>query len=153
MAWLDLLAERQIATEPLTTPTSTGTAPLVVLAEPEFMAAVRDALRNFHRPDALRTNPLLRSRVVSESAGSGADETGRITALRDLLKEAAESLQASPRETKRYRALYRTYFNPAPSQERAAELLDLPFSTYRRHLKGGGTRVGEILWQKEIGGR
>jgi hypothetical protein len=49
--------------------------------------------------------------------------------------------------------LYRTYFDPAPSQERAAELLDLPFSTYRRHLEGGGTRVGEILWQKEIGGR
>jgi long-chain acyl-CoA synthetase len=33
-----------------------------------------------------------------------------------------------------------------------AELLDLPFSTYRRHLKAGLTRVAELLWQKEIGG-
>ena len=81
------------------------------------------------------------------------DETERATALQDLLKEAAESLRASPREAKCYRALYRTYLEPAPNQERAAELLGLPFSTYRRHLKGGVTRVGEILWQKEIGGR
>ncbi len=70
--------------------------------------------------------------------------------MKELLEEAAGSLRASPREAKCYRALYHTYFNPAPTQERAAELLDLPFSTYRRHLKGGVTRVGEILWQKEI---
>jgi hypothetical protein len=153
MAWLDLLAEREIATEPLAASPSTETTPLVVLDESEFTRAVRDALRNFHRPHALRTNPLLRSRMVVERAGAGADDTAGIAALQDLLKEAAESLQASPREAKCYRALYRTYLNPAPNQQSAAELLDLPFSTYRRHLKGGVTRVGEILWQKEIGGR
>jgi hypothetical protein len=153
MAWLDLLAEREIATEPLDASPSTETAPLVVLDESEFTVAVQDALRNFHRPDALRANPLLRSRIVAERAGTGADETGQIVALQDLLKECAESLQASPREAKCYRALYRTYLSPAPNQQRAAELLGLPFSTYRRHLKGGVTRVGEILWQKEIGGR
>jgi hypothetical protein len=153
MAWLDLLAEREIATEPLDASPSTETAPLVVLGESEFAVAVQDALRNFHRPDALRANPLLRSRIVAERAGTGTDETGQIVALQDLLKECAESLQASPREAKCYRALYRTYLSPAPNQQRAAELLGLPFSTYRRHLKGGVTRVGDILWQKEIGGR
>jgi hypothetical protein len=76
----------------------------------------------------------------------------RTTARGSALYEAA-SLQASPREAKSYRALHRTYLDPAPSQERAAELLGLPFSTYRRHLKGGMTRVVEILWQREIGGR
>ena len=153
MSWLDLLAEREITTEPLAvSPSTIDTEPLVVLDESELMMAVRDALRNFHRPDKLHTNPLLRSRIVAERAGNVADETGRVTALHDLLKEAAESLQASPREAKCYRALYRTYLEPAPSQERAAELLGLPFSTYRRHLKGGVMRVGEILWQKEIGG-
>jgi hypothetical protein len=125
----------------------------MVLDESEFTAAVRDALRNFHRPNALRANPLLRSRVVAEHAGTGADEPGKIAALQDLLKEAVESLQASPREAKCYRALHRTYLSPAPNQQRAAEALGLPFSTYRRHLKGRVTRVGEILWQKEIGGR
>lgn len=152
MAWLDLLAEREIAAEPLSV-TPPESEPLVVLSESGFALAVKDALRNFHRPDKLRGNPLLRSRMVVERAGAGADDNAGISALRDLLKEAAESLQVSPREAKCYRALHRTYLNPAPNQERAAELLGLPFSTYRRHLKVGVTRVGEILWQKELGGQ
>jgi hypothetical protein len=152
MAWLDLLAEREMATEPLAV-TPTETTPLVVLGESDFVASVRDALRNFHRTDELRTNPLLRSRVVVERAGAGVDDSAGIAALRDLLVEATETLQGSPREAKHYRALHHTYLNPAPNQERAADLLGLPFSTYRRHLKGGISRVGEILWQKEIGGQ
>ncbi|NJL21123.1 MAG: hypothetical protein HC895_10360 [Leptolyngbyaceae cyanobacterium SM1_3_5] len=40
---------------------------------------------------------------------------------------------------------------PAATQEKAAELLDLPFSTFRRHLKAGITRVTEILWFQETG--
>ena len=148
MAWMDLLAERETAAEPLAV-SPPAITPLVVLGEADFAKAVRDALRNFHRPEELRTNPLFRSRMVVERAGTDAG----IGALRDLLQEAAESLQSSPREAKGYRALHRTYLDPAPSQERAAELLSLPFSTYRRHLKGGITRVVEILWQKEIGGR
>jgi hypothetical protein len=151
MAWLDLLAEREIAAEPLAV-SGAESVPLVVLGEPDFAAAVRDALRNFHRSDDLRTNPLLRSRVVVERAGSGADDSTGVAALRDLLTEAAQSLRASPRDVKCYRALHRTYLDPAPSQERAAELLGLPFSTYRRHLKTGISRVGEILWQREICG-
>ncbi len=152
MAWLDLLAEREIAAEPLAV-SPAATTPLVVLGESDFAGAVRDALRNFHRSQKLRTNPLLRSRMVVERAGTDADDSAGIGALRNLLEEAAESLQASPREAKNYRALHRTYLDPAPSQERAAELLSLPFSTYRRHLQGGITRVVEILWQREIGGR
>jgi hypothetical protein len=34
----------------------------------------------------------------------------------------------------------------------AAERLDLPFSTYRRHLKTGIARVTELLWQHEVSG-
>jgi hypothetical protein len=152
VAWMELLAEREIAAEPLAVPPPV-TAPLVVLGEKDFAAAIRDALRSFHSPKDLRANPLLRSRMVVERAGTDADDSAGIDALRSLLEEAAESLQASPREAKGYRALHRTYLEPAPSQERAAELLGLPFSTYRRHLKGGITRVVEILWQKEIGSR
>jgi hypothetical protein len=151
-AWLDLLAEREIAAEPLAVSQPEST-PLVVLGESDFAEAVRDALRNFHRSEELRTNPLLRSRMVVERVGADADDSAGIGALRDLLEEAADSLHASPREAKSYRALHRTYLDPAPSQERAAELLGLPFSTYRRHLKGGITRVVEILWHREIGGR
>jgi hypothetical protein len=33
----------------------------------------------------------------------------------------------------------------------AAELLNLPFSTYRRHLKEGIENVVETLWKGELG--
>jgi DNA-directed RNA polymerase specialized sigma24 family protein len=52
---------------------------------------------------------------------------------------------------KQYRALAHTYVHPAPTQEQAAEILDMPFSTYRRHLKEGIDHITEILWQEEIG--
>ena len=50
------------------------------------------------------------------------------------------------------RALERTYLRPAPTQEAAAELLDLPFSTYRGHLTRGVERVVDWLWQRELYG-
>ena len=69
-----------------------------------------------------------------------------------MLDEAAELLKASPREVKLYRVLYHTYLHPASTQEQAAELLDLPFSTYRRHLKAAVARLAEMLWQWELPG-
>jgi hypothetical protein len=124
--------------------------PLVVLSQPEFVEAVRDALQGFARPDALQNNPLLRSRLVMEQVATNADTQERIAALQSLVQEAAQSLESSPRDAKCYRALYHTYLHPAPTQEQAAEILNLPFSTYRRHLKNGMTRVAEMLWHREI---
>jgi hypothetical protein len=152
MVWLDLLAEREISPEPMEVAPA-DTKPLVVLGEEDFAGAVKDALRNFGRAGELRTNPLLRSRMVVERTGAAADDAAMIEDLRALLREAVDSLQATPRDAKCYRALRRTYLDPAPSQERAAKMLGLPFSTYRRHLKGGITRVTGILWQRELGGR
>ncbi len=57
-----------------------------------------------------------------------------------------------PRDDKLLRAVERTYLRPAPSQEAAAELLGLPFSTYRRHLTGGVGRVVAWLWDREVYG-
>ena len=48
------------------------------------------------------------------------------------------------------RALERTYLRPAPTQEAAAELLGLPFSTYRGHLTRGVERVVDWLWRREL---
>ena len=39
----------------------------------------------------------------------------------------------------------------APTQAAAAELLDLPTTTYRRHLTAGIARLTELLWQEETG--
>ena len=47
--------------------------------------------------------------------------------------------------------LRRTYLSPAPTQEAAAEVLGLPFSTYRRHLAKAVDELTERLWAREIG--
>jgi hypothetical protein len=148
-AWLSVLAEREIAASPPTSP-PTAEAAVIVLSETEFASAVRAALRDFTQPDRLADNPLARSRLVVDRAGRSADARQRAAALQAILRSTAESLQASPRETKLYRAVYHTYLQPAPTQERAAELLDMPFSTYRRHLKSGLQRLIDRLWQREI---
>jgi hypothetical protein len=148
MAWLALLAERETAAGTRAPAPAPVTEALVVLSAEGFATAVREALRDLARPDVLRQNPLVRSRLVVERAGLGGD---RCLALQTLLRQAAEALQAAPREAKLYRAVHHTYFQPLATQEQVAELLDLPFSTYRRHLKAGVTRLIEMLWQQELG--
>jgi hypothetical protein len=150
LAWLELLGQREIATEAEAEPPR-PVATAVVLSQPEFAAAARDALRDLTRPDALRQNPLLRSRLVLDRAGATARPAERAAALQNLLRDAIATLQRAPRDAKLYRALLHTYVEPAPTQERAAELLDVPFSTYRRHLTSGVGRVVELLWGWELG--
>ncbi|HEY8491056.1 MAG TPA: ATP-binding protein [Dehalococcoidia bacterium] len=148
--WLRVMGERELATG-LTLEemkADTQTPALVVLSQPDFEDGVRRALRDYTRPDALATNPLLRSRLVVERAG----ERPQPADLQAVLREAAEVLRANLRDEKLYRAVHRTYLEPAPTQEAAAELLDLPFSTYRRHLTAGVQRITEWLWQRELYG-
>ena len=149
--WLGVLAEREVATSPQAAAPPQPTPTLVVLSEPDFAGAVHDALRDFKRAAALSSNPLLNSRLVAQKAGNHAPEPQRITTLQKLIEDAAVTLQATPKETKYFRALYHTYFQPAANQEQAAELLDLPFSTYRRHLTRGVEHVTDVLWGMEIG--
>jgi len=157
MAWLALLGEREISGGAQGAPPPQAAEPLVVLSQDEFGQAVRDALRDFARPDLLRGSPLLRSRMIVEQTGpqaASAPQTGpseRVALLQSLLRAGAETLQASPRDAKLYRAVFHTYFQPMATQEQVAELLDLPFSTYRRHLKAGVARVADVLWSREIG--
>ena len=70
-------------------------------------------------------------------------------ALRATLIDAAGVLHGHPRDERLFRAVDRTYLRPAPTQERAAELLGLPFSTYRRHLAQGVARIAARLWERE----
>lgn len=151
-AWLGLLAERETAPTAEAPMARPATTPVLVLSADEFAQAVRLALRDVAAPELLRGNPLLRSRLVLERGGEPGDDDTRAAVLAGLLKRAAEPLLASPRDAKLYRALEATYFRPAATQEQAAERLDLPFSTYRRHLKSGVDWLTERLWQKELGG-
>ncbi|WP_421107661.1 ATP-binding protein [Streptomyces sp. NEAU-S77] len=115
---------------------------LAVLSRPDFDAALRDALRCWHRPDTLSSNPLSRSRLVADTG----------TSLRDVLKGAIDTLDSDPRSTKAHRALTMTFINGAPTQEAAARRLGLPFSTYRRHLTLGIQQVSDLLWRQELHG-
>ncbi|HEY8474208.1 MAG TPA: ATP-binding protein [Natronosporangium sp.] len=148
--WFELMEERELLTAESEIPTRPAPAapPLVVLSEPEFVAAVRRALRDYSRPRALAASPLLRSRVTMAPGNPrpGPDD------LRRVLREAAETLRGNPRDEKLYRAVHRTYLEPAATQELAAERLGLPFSTYRRHLTAGVDRIAEWLWQRELSG-
>jgi hypothetical protein len=149
--WMALKADRYSQTEidldALEMPKSPTSRPILVLSEPEFVDAVRRALRDYTRPDLLAENPLLRSRLIAErEAGSPA------VALQALLGEAVAMLKGNPKDEKLYRALWHTYFEPAATQEQTAELLDLPFSTYRYHLTTGVERVAAWLWKHELQG-
>lgn len=149
--WLERLATREVATD--TTAAPLDETPIVVLSYTDFVAAVRDALRDIANTEALRTSPLLRARFIVEQAGFNTGQSERVALLQSLLREACEQLRASPQTLKFYRALYHTYLQPAATQEQAAEVLDVPFSTYRRHLKAGVTHLADLLWQHEMGGQ
>jgi len=149
MAWWRVLGERREASlvaGPVARPERP--APLIVLSQPAFRDAVRSALRDYARPQALAANPLTRSRLVIESS-SGNDTAA---ALRALIRSAVESLNTHPRDQKLFRALWHTYIEPEPTHEKAADLLGLPFSTYRRHLASGTEAVTSRLWQRELRG-
>lgn len=149
MAWLGLMAEREIAMNIPESPTRPKES-FVVLSKSDFAEAVRNALRDVNDELALLSNPLLRSQLVSRQADSNKETVTLISALQNLLKDTTVSLQDTPRQLKFYKALHHTYFQPAATQEQAAELLDLPFSTYRRHLRSGIDFVTERLWAQEL---
>ena len=108
--WLERMTERELGDEaPAPSPERRPEA-LLALSQAEFSDAVRRALRDLHRPDALATNPLTRTRVVRERRA----ELPAPEALRELLYEAVAALRADPRGEKLVRALERTYLRPAP---------------------------------------
>ena len=154
--WLALLARKETAGDQDAGGVTIAAPPrqadtLLVLSEPEFASAIRDALRQFSQPALLRSSPLLRSRVASRLNAPGAGAEERVEALRTVLREGAEALQTSPRTVKGYHSVRLTYLEPVASQEQAADLLDLPFSTYRRHLAAGIAEMTRRLWLQEIG--
>lgn len=150
-SYLDLLAQREMSQSPETIERPSVIEPVMVLSKPDFSEALINALRDFTRPDMLLTNPLLRSRLVIEEMSVDSGDSERVGYLQKLIGKTASSLKESPRDIKFYRALYHTYLQPAPTQAQAAELLDLPMGTFRRHLKSGIERLTELLWQQEIG--
>jgi hypothetical protein len=147
-ALLELVTERALGQDVTPSPPAVQ-PPLLVLSQPEFDDAVRQALRDLRRPDLLARNPLLRTRLVRDRAGD--EEPGAAT-LETLVRAAVDTLREHPRDDKQWRAVERTYVRPAATQERAAAALGLPFSTYRRHVTQGVDRIVSWLGDQEVYG-
>jgi hypothetical protein len=141
--WLDRQSAQAVAASGVAMADEPAAFP--VLSRPEFDHAVRAALKSLHS-DALAGNVLARSRLAGHSDGPG-----RPDVLRELLTGIIGSMSADPKEAKLHRVLDATYLRPAPTQEAAAALLRLPFSTYRRHLANGLDLVSDRLWARELG--
>lgn len=127
---------------------STASPVLVALGEADFAAAVRSALRDLTRPARLADNPLTGSRVARDLDG-----TGGAAAVERVVRAAFAALMDDPRTERARRAVARTYLHGAVSQEAAAEVLGMAFSTYRRHLAAGVELLIEQLWRWELYGR
>ncbi|WP_154792760.1 ATP-binding protein [Occultella kanbiaonis] len=117
------------------------------LSHTAFATEVRAALHQLARPDRLAGSALLGSALVDVTATDPAGGLAR------TLTGAIASLSNERNGGEHRRVLERTYVRAAPSQEAAAELLGLPFSTYRRHLARAQERLVEVLWAIEIGER
>jgi hypothetical protein len=147
--WIDKIDGRALATDlRLEELAAASAAALVVLSQPEFEQAVRAALRDFQSLEGLARSPLLRSRVLRDFAAA----TPSAADLQALLRQAAQSIRARPRDEKFFRAIEATYFAQVASQGLAAERLGLPFNTYRYQLAQGLERLTAWLWQREIAG-
>ncbi|MFE6522945.1 AAA family ATPase [Streptomyces sp. NPDC057794] len=114
-----------------------------VLSRQEFDHAVREALRTLDQPGELAKNPLCHSRLVA----------GRDLSLPEIVRRAADNLRRQRGGDRFHRALTATYLGRGrPTQQAVAARLGLPFSTYRRHLTEGITRLCDALWREEMYG-
>ena len=146
-ALLELWTERALSQE-ITSPRA-GPPDVLVLSQADFTDAVRRALHDLHRADLLARSPLLRTRLLRERTGTTDPNAADLDAL---LRDAVATLRHHPRDDKLLRAVERTYLRPAATQEAAAAILGLPFSTYRRHLSQGVARIVSWCWEREVHG-
>ncbi|WP_448545332.1 AAA family ATPase [Roseiflexus sp.] len=147
--WITRVGSRELATDLRIADLAVAAqAPLLALSQPEFEAAVRTALRDLHRLEALAASPLLRSRVARDHANGQPSAAS----LQRLLCLGIATLLDRPKDAKFARALEATFVQPATTQELAAERLGLPFTTYRYQLTQGAERLATWLWQREIYG-
>lgn len=115
------------------------------LTRSAFDAGVRDALRRLTQSGGLAGSVLRQTTLLERAADDPSAE------LAALLRRTIAGLEHEQGGAEHRRVLERTYLSGAPSQEAAAEVLDLPFSTYRRHLGRATDRLIEVLWSLELG--
>ena len=152
LAWLQLLGERELTDGVVDPPQEPEqpVRPVRRLSDEDFAAAVKAALTGLGRATGLLGSPLLDAPLVASRVPADADDRARSEELRARIAAAAARLEASPRDRRGFRAVHHTYLQPAPTQAAAAELLDLPTTTYRRHLAWGIARITELLRHEDL---
>jgi len=139
-AFLELMARRELTGE--TGPPPADLLRPAPLGEEEFAREVKAALAVFPFPDQLAQCRLADSALTAQGPPLAA-----------VLPAALDALADEPGGEAYRRVLERTYLKGSPSQEAAAEVLGLPFSTYRRHLAKALDRFTAVLWSVEVGER
>ena len=151
-AWLELMEPRELGVEegsPELAQRHLRTESYVALSRADFATQVREALRVACRPAELSRSPLLRSRLVEPSGGSPPAAAD----LRAVLERGVAAVGEDPATARWARVLEVTHLRSSPAtQEAAAARLNLPFSTYRRHLRAGTEALTDVLWEWEIHG-
>ena len=145
LAWLELMGRKEINDEEFAEQIVPGTD----VTEKDFTNAVHDALKQLKNPRKMTGNLLLKSKFIQQEAGNGADEISQAVVLAEKLNATISTLENSPTDEGLHRVLYRTFVNPAGSQEQTADFLYMSFSTYRRTVKKAVERVADILWLAE----
>ena len=101
--------------------------------------AVRDALRNLHRPTALARSPLATGTTAAERAAS----------VRELLTGAVEgAFGDTPEERLLRTVIERGYLDPGSKHELVAEQLNLSRSAYFRRLREGCEHLAAWLAER-----
>jgi hypothetical protein len=146
--WMRRMEARMAGLSPDEVATNAAVDPTALDRE-SFAAAVRVALVQLQEPQLLARSSLLHTRMVATRLAAADTPAARVEALSALIRQAAESLAAAPRNERSHRALVATYLEPVGTQEGAAEETGLSFSTYRRHLHRGIEAVVDTLWLME----
>ena len=151
-AWLEAMGQRELATDLSVAELEAHSAPppLVVLSQPEFATAVRQALRDLHRPASLEANPLLRSRLVPAGSRPSPARPARSAAAGPAAGGGARACAGTPGRRSSTSAVRLTYLEPAgtPGAGRrapGAALQHLPLPA-----GAGIKRLGPRLWQREL---
>jgi hypothetical protein len=153
----DRVGVMELTGEPL--PVGQGVDHVLVLAEEDFRDATRAALKCYRDLLTLSQSPLLRTALgkraeqrfgllETDAAPYGEHALAPARALRWQLQQAAHTLKEA-KDPQLFACIEHTYLSPAPSQDIAAELVGLPFSTYRRRLAAAVELVIDRLWAAE----
>ncbi len=129
---------------------NSSTERLIIFSKEDFEKAIKDVLHNLNRPQKLIENPIIYSKIISDGVKADAGAKERIDFLIEMVRELIESIRVLPKHEKFYQVLLKTYVLPMESQEKAADTLDISFSTFRRYLKTGVNLLVDLLWNKEV---